>query len=272
MTFEESKENESALTLTWLLQQCGLRGAAAQSPVATAWERTVEHMHRASNSGQTIVQLVDWVSDFWVVRGTRFAAGVVPAWMPPDDIAAWPSLEAREMLAQLPFEARRTQHDAFDKRLSRLTTPTEVERSSREALSAYLALKAGLMQRVFDLPAIQTEHVRVWLASAIGHVLMSVTLSPQHDPQALADAARYRLSVPSQVVAELSLLDQLADRQLEILYKEASTRAVPSSSAAFGLAKARSGAITGCHSASRSAPGQPGQRYKAPPGSCAARC
>lgn len=222
VTFEESKTNESALTLAWLLEQCGLRGTDAPSPVATAWVRTVAHMHRASNSGQAIIQGVDWASDFWVVRGTRSAAVgrdyLFPAWMPPDDIAAWPSLGVGEMLAQLPFEATRTRRQAFDQRPSGLTAPSDLERSSQQALSAYVALKAGLRPSVFDLPAIQTEHVRVWLAAAVGHLLASVTLSPQGDRQALVDAARYRLRVPSQVVARLSLLDQLADRRLEILY------------------------------------------------------
>jgi hypothetical protein len=219
MTASHPAVNESAATFKWLTATLGLDVENDASPVRSAWNGVRAGMLMSAGSGQHILQSVDWISDYWVARGAVPAiplGQLAPAWMPPAGIDQWPLFEVEELDSLFP-EVRRSNYDAFIDGLRRTALPGSPEDSASAALDHYLALKSALVPRVFDVPAIQTEHVRVWLASAVGHMLMSAALTPA-DLRALAQNVLYRLGIPLQIAAQRGLLDQIADRHLEVLY------------------------------------------------------
>jgi len=71
---------------------------------------------------------------------------------------------------------------------------------------------------VFDFPAIQTEHVRAWLGASVGHLLMFAVLEPLAEPVLLATEVMRRMELVVRIAGERYPLDQVGDRQLEILY------------------------------------------------------
>ena len=213
-------ENESAATLRWLVARLGLDKNDDRSPVRSAWNDVRRLMRGPSSGGQLILQAVDWVSDFWLTRGavpTPALNQLAPSWMPPDEIDHWSAWEVNEAVSLLSDRARKSNHDAFT--ATSQTIPDSVgPETSAAALDRYLQLKSALVPRVFDLPAIQTEHVLAWLASAVGHLLMSAMLTPQIDIEAIAREVARRLQLPLHINLQQGLVDQFGDRHLEILY------------------------------------------------------
>jgi hypothetical protein len=213
--------NESAATLQWLVDRLGIDSSDDDQPVRTAWSDVRTSMRLASSSGQLILQSVDWVSDFWLARGavpTPLLNQIAPSWMPPDEIDEWPAWDAEEAISSLADRATRSNHGRFEAALQAATAPTDAEATAAAALERYVELKAGLVPRVFDVPAILTEHVRVWLASAVGHLLMSAALAPQNDVEAMAREVARRIDLPLQIGLQQGMIDQFGDRHLELLY------------------------------------------------------
>jgi hypothetical protein len=177
--------NESAATFKWLLAQIGLEGSDTVGPVRSAWNDARTTMLSWSSGGQQILQEVDWISDFWIARGAvpvadlgQFAP-LAPVWMPPEDITHWPAFDVEDVVALFPGQARQSNHTAFSEMILAARAPINADETALDALERYLELKSKLVPRVFDIPAIQTEHVRAWLAASVGHLLMFAALVPQ---------------------------------------------------------------------------------------------
>lgn len=220
MVTPQQDPNESAATLQWLVARLGLNTGDDTGPVRPAWIDVRTRMRRASASGQTILQSVDWVSDFWIARGavpTPAVSQLAPTWMPPDEIDHWPRFDVEDVVSLFSDRARRSNHDAFMASAS-AAKPTNPDDAAGAALDQYYKLKASLVPRVFDVAAIQTEHVRVWLGSSVGHLLMSAALTPQNEAEAVAQEVARRLELPLHMTPQQGLLDQLEDRHLELLY------------------------------------------------------
>lgn len=217
----QTDQNESAATLRWLVGQLGLDVGDDTNRVRSEWTDVRMAMLQQSASGQRILESVDWVSDFWLTRGavtTSLINQLAPVWMPPDEIDHWPSFDVRDALAPFSDRSRRSNHDAFKAAVEATPAPIKPDESAAVALNWYLELKSALVPRVFDVQAIQTEHARIWLAAAFGHLLMFAALSPQIDVEATAHEVARRLAIPLQVGRQRGLLDQFGDRHLEILY------------------------------------------------------
>jgi hypothetical protein len=213
--------NESAATLKWLMAQLGLDAPGDDGPVRSAWSGVREAMQARTEGGQRIVQAVDWISDYWIARGALPVPGMgqlAPVWMPPDGLGEWPGFGVGAAIAPLADRATRSNRGAFAELLSATPAPPAADSSAAEALDAYLTLKAALVPRVWDRAAVVSEHVRVWLAACVGHLLMAIPLSPPDQLLLLGKEALRRLSIPAQLARQLELLDDLGDRQLEILY------------------------------------------------------
>ena len=217
MSLTDQHVNESAATLRWLVTHFGMEGADG-GPVQSAWNEARSAMRQVTSGGQLIMQSVDWVSDFWLTRGAATTVvGLAPRWMPPDDIDQWPAFDVQSAIAPLADRSRRSAHDTFARAVRSTAVPVD-DGSAAAALDRYLDLKASLVPRLFDSAAIHTEHVRVWLASSVGHLLMSAALTPESDVDAMAGAVEYRLQVAQYICRQQETLDQLGDRSLEILY------------------------------------------------------
>lgn len=213
--------NESAATLAWLFKTLHLDQDEAASPLRSAWNDIRERMLRSSRGGQLILQSVDWVSDFWLARGaiaSPWGSSFAPNWMPPARIEDWPTFGVQDVIAAMPCNANRANRQAYLNSLKGTLSPKNPRRTAAAALAQYLELKAALVPQVFDVPAVQTEHVRVWLASSLGHILMSVALTPPTDSEALNQAILYRLSLPQKVGLQQGIVDEIQDRHLELLY------------------------------------------------------
>ena len=120
------------------------------------------------------------------------------------------------MAALFPGRARRSNNAKLLETLSATPESNNSETSAREALAWFYKLKAGLTPRVFDIHAIQTEHVRVWLGASIGHLLMGIPLTLDVDASAAAEAVVGRLALIQK--GEYETIDQVGDRRLERLY------------------------------------------------------
>jgi hypothetical protein len=64
---------------------------------------------------------------------------------------------------------------------------------------------------------VQIEHIRAWLGTSLGHLLMSITLTPPDEPDALGAATLQRLAIPLQV-APSSPVNEFEERNLDLLY------------------------------------------------------
>jgi hypothetical protein len=213
--------NESAATFKWLVAQLGLDRKDETGPIRSAWNDVRTRMRRASSNGQQILQPVDWISDFWVTRGAVPVSDLdefAPAWMPPEDITHWPAFDVEDVVALFTDRAGRSRHSALLEMVSATPEPTNPDETASDALARYFELKSALVPRVFDIPAIQTEHVRAWLASSVGHLLMSAALTPQMELVVLAKEVVRRLEIAQHVAGQRYPLDQLGDRPLEVLY------------------------------------------------------
>jgi hypothetical protein len=215
---ENGGANESAATFKWLAAQLGLdRGD--KTAIRAAWKQARKIMLCESSSGQIIDQPVNWISDFWIARGAKSGPvlhHLAPEWVPPMDITHWPSFGAAGVAELFAGTARRSNNANLFETLSATPESNDPETTAREALAWFYKLKAGLTPRVFDLPAIQTEHVRVWLGTSIGHLLMAVPLALDVEASAAAEALTYRLALVQR--GEYETIDQIGDRRLERLY------------------------------------------------------
>lgn len=218
---QPDQPNESAATLKWLTALLGLDAAGDDEPVLAAWIGVRDRMRQRADGGQLILQTVDWISDYWIARGARPVPAIgqlAPTWMPPERLTDWPDFGVRTAIAPLADRATRSNHGAFKALLEATPTPPAADDSASQALDTYSALKAALVPRVWDTPAIVFEHIRLWLASSIGHLLMAIPLSPPDQLPVLGREALRRLFIPVQLAQQLAWLDDLGDRQLEILY------------------------------------------------------
>lgn len=227
--------NESAATLNWLVARLGLAGSDAAGSVRSAWNEVRSRMRAASSGGQFIQQQVDWISDFWVARSAvPVMDQLAPAWTPPEDINHWPEFGVEEVVALFPRSAGRSNHNSLVEMVSATHEPTNADETARAALARYLELKSALAPRVFDIAAIQTEHVRAWLAASVGHLLMFAALAPTADPAAPTEEVLRRVGIAARVAAQRYALDLLGDRQLEVLYN---ARMRPDGNLSFGAVR-----------------------------------
>jgi len=212
--------NESAATLKWLVAQLGFHNTGDAAAIKSAWDEVRTTMLQQAQSGQLIVQAVDWVSDFWLARGAVPVPGIeelAPTWMPPNAIDDWPTFGAEDIVSVFAHAAVASNHDAFTLEVQATSEPVSPEESAVAALERYLGLKSALVPRVFDIPAIQTEHVRCWMAASVGHLLTGA-LAPPGNPDAVTQELFYRLQIPLHVAQQQGLLDLVGDRHLETLY------------------------------------------------------
>jgi hypothetical protein len=237
MQARHQNPNESAATFKWLVARLGLGQSDRTGPVWSAWNDVLMTMRRASSSGQQILQSVDWISDFWVTRGAMPAlipGALAPTWMPPAEITHWPAFDAEDLVTLLVDRAARSKHSAFLELIAAESEPADPDETAGAALARYLELKSGLVPRVFDVPAIQTEHIRVWLAAAVGHLLMFAALVPQSQMVVLAKEVMRRLDIARYVSSQRYELDQVGDRHLEVLYN---ARMLPDGRMSFGAVR-----------------------------------
>ena len=221
MASQQDHVNQSAATCQWLLTQLSLDKNADTSRVRSAWDDVRTRMLREANNGQLIVQPVDWISDFWVARGAVIPwplSNLAPRWMPPDEIDRWPTFDVDKVIPALSDSARKSNHDAFIQTIQTTPAPANPDDSAVDALEQYLTLKSVLVPRVYDIPAIKTEHVRIWLASSIGHFLRFAPLVPPGNVETVALEIVRRLGISAQLASEENMVNQMGDRNLEILY------------------------------------------------------
>jgi hypothetical protein len=221
MATQQNNLNESAATYRWLVTQFSLDKNDGTTRVRSAWNDVRTRMHQQSTNGQLILESVDWVSDFWIARGAVTVwpiDNLAPTWMPPDEIEHWPVFDVEDVITSLSDRASRSNYDAFIQMTRATAEPANADDSAVDALEQYLKLKAVLVPRVFDVPAIQTEHVRVWLASSVGHLLMFAPLTLPGNLEWVAREVVRRLGIPAQLGRQQGLIDLMGDRSLETLY------------------------------------------------------
>jgi hypothetical protein len=221
MATQQDHPNESAATCQWLVTQLGLDKNNETSPVRSAWNEVRTKMYQQSTNSPLILESVDWVSDFWVARGAVSAwplNNLAPTWMPPDEIDQWPVFDVEEVIPSLSDRANRSNHDVFIRTIQATAEPVNPDDSAVDALEQYLTLKSALVPRVFDVPAIKTEHVRVWLAASLGHLLMFAPLELPGNLEGVAREVVRRLGIPVQLGRQQGMVDLIGDRHLETLY------------------------------------------------------
>jgi hypothetical protein len=198
-----SFSNESAISFNWLREQAGLDVPTGK--VSATWDRIKTQMR---NMDQVIVSTQDWVSDYWICKGAQIKTVFAAKWEPPDELDAWPVME-------LPLKnVRPTNYKQFLAILARAKVDGSYD--SDDAVQKFYALDDATQARG-DVSMHQAQYVRAWLFTALGPLLMSVTLSPQHHADALIAETVRRLLIPKQfTIAKWGLA--FSEGEAEILY------------------------------------------------------
>ena len=229
--------NESAVTFAWLSDLCGAAGDGSSGEAQALWDAVAQEMFGRT---QMIVYGQEWTSDFWLARGTRIASGMLgPKWDPPRLVAEWRGGGAA-MAAAIGLPGRMTNHPAFLKVLEEAAL--RAEGFDTDALSEFLRWKGEIAQHA-DVRMRQVEHVRAWLGTSVGHLLMSVALSPP-DP-AVTEAMVGRLRLPLQYELPPNWVNDFEERRLETLYNWHISTQGGFCRRGHGSGRARSGVSTG---------------------------
>lgn len=205
-------ENESALSVRWLRQNIGLTGIGPDF-CGSLWVRTRDAMR---SSTQIIGSLQDWISDFWLCRNADAHPflGVAPRWDPPDELDEWPALTSGLEERYKPEHVRRTNHVRFTQLLGSTGEPSE---DWSDAAREFFELNLETMEQA-DPAMVQAEHVRAWLATALGNLLSSIALSPNLDRETLIAESRRRLLIPRELRAAPKWGAQFLEGEIGILY------------------------------------------------------
>jgi hypothetical protein len=202
--------NESARSFSWLSNSIGIGQTSGPGAAERLWEQTIKEM---SDHTQFIVYTQDWLSDFWLARGTRVAGITLgPTWDPPSSLDEWRN-GGHAMAAVMNLPGRRTNHAAFTTILAENAIPEAPQDTA--ALDQFLQWKSEIT-RDKDVRMTQLEHVRAWLGTSVGHLLMSILLSPP-EPSLMLGAAN-RLQLPLQFELPTAWSNDFEERRLEMLY------------------------------------------------------
>jgi hypothetical protein len=208
--YDSTMLNESARSFSWLSNSIGIGQADVPSVAERLWEQTSKEMFGRT---QFIVYTQDWLSDFWLARGTRVAGITLgPMWDPPASLDEWRN-GGHAMAAVMDLPGRPTNHAAFKTTLTE--NPAPETPYDPTALDQFLQWKSEIAHEK-DVRMIQIEHVRAWLGTSVGHLLMSVLLTPP-EPALMLGAAN-RLRLPLQFELPTSWANDFEERRLEMLY------------------------------------------------------
>jgi hypothetical protein len=207
--------NESANSVKWLSGRLGLAAPEA-SPCRRTWDRVKTAMRAES---QHMMTTQDWPSDFWICKGAEpLPIGVVPTWTPPDEIDEWPALPDRLASVQY-LRARPTNHTEFERVLGSATGEADTDNDA--ALADFYRLINSVSGRG-SVALVQTEHVRAWLAAAVGRLLVGLVLSPQSPHELLVAEGQRRMLLPRRLITRnspsLYYGFQFAEGELALLY------------------------------------------------------
>jgi hypothetical protein len=206
-------QNESAITFALFSSTLGTTKQDGPRSAWQLWDRTRRQM--LHGTGQVILQEVDWISDFWLARGSRITAGILaPTWNPPTSLEDWPGDgEATTAAVGLPsrctngrallalFQQESSRQDSYD--------PT--------ALPEFLQSEAAI-QSHGDSRMVFGEHVRAWLSTSVGHLMQGILLSPSLESPEYAIAAFQRFQWPLQINLPNMWIPEFEDRRIELLY------------------------------------------------------
>jgi len=141
--------------------------------------------------------------------------GLVPAWNPPDELDEWPVLGVDLDSTGFSGMARPTNHAAF---AGLLAGVKEVPPGGSDSAVLQFYALDDATQVLGDVPMFQAQHVRAWLATAFGNLLMSIALSPQADHEQLVAEGRRRLLIPRRLQAAPKWGVQFEEGELGLLY------------------------------------------------------
>jgi hypothetical protein len=202
--------NESAATLAWLSRTLALTRDTSSSRVRAAWATTRSQMLRGS---QAFLYSQIWISDFWIARSSKNTPlSLAPSWDPPEAVEEWPSLGVRHVIDESELAWFRTRQMPF----GAVTGGGDSNEANGAALS-FFELRSAIRQHG-DVRMKQLEHVRAWLGTAFGHLLMSVALTPAEDVDALIENAVERLRIAQRVPLSASLANEFEERRLDLLF------------------------------------------------------
>jgi hypothetical protein len=199
-----SYHNESAISFNWLKQTIE-PGGEQPGIVVQSWNNTRDRMR---NMKQGYASSQHWVSDYWICKGIQFSGQFMAKWTPPDHIDEFPSPGL-----QIPH-AHRTNHSYFSDILTQAPAPEGFD--VNEAVNKFFALDDATIERA-DSPMHQAQYVRAWLFTALGPLLMSITLSPRYDQDVITSETKRRLSIHQRFKKGLFGI-HFSEAELEILY------------------------------------------------------
>ena len=204
--------NESAVSFAWLADRLGLV-TGKPGRTKAVWQGVRDQMRRTD---QIFASSQDWISDFWLCKATQInPLGIVPKWDPPDDLDEWTTLDIDLSSMALSAIVRLANHAAFERMLAGVK---EVPGGGTDAAVLQFYELDQATRVPGDLAMLQAQHVRAWLATAFGNLLMSIALSPQSYHEQLVVEARRRLLIPRQLKAAPMWGVQFAEGELGLLY------------------------------------------------------
>jgi hypothetical protein len=166
------KHNESAISYVWLNDKFGFALNQSSNPVNEAWKNIRKQMLSVT---QRFGYSQDWISDFWLARSSENSTvmSLVPKWDPPEKVDEWPTLGVHHLVDGNPFMLYRTNNQFFQNLLTDASLPDE--HNSQIAVSRFTTMLSEIKMHA-DSKMIQKEHVRAWIGTAIGHLLMGIVL------------------------------------------------------------------------------------------------
>jgi hypothetical protein len=208
---------ESAMTYVWLEASLGLAGNAADL-VSGRWTEVRDAMRRRGDVQQEIIYATDWISDYWVTKGTKRSdlATFAPMWSPPEELSDWPSFDiARLMESGLPGAVART---AFSPPRAAGSDGVGA-RDWADAAQRFIVMESEI-ERHGDATMVHGEYVRAWLKCAVGDFLKALVLSPEADEEWLRTATVTRLSTPLgfELPSHWVMANEFEGKTLELLY------------------------------------------------------
>ncbi len=185
--------NESARSFFWLSTSIGIEHGSVPSAAKNLWDEISKEMLSRT---QSFMYEQDWLSDFWVARGSKITTQfLVPTWNPPESLDDWP-MGGQQIAGATNLPSRRTNNPAFSKVLE---DNADLQAAyDPAALPEFLQWQAEVKRRG-DPRMIQIEHVQAWLATSAGHLLLPIALNPAGATSALIDPAINRLQLCSLV-------------------------------------------------------------------------
>jgi hypothetical protein len=218
---DTANHNESSISYCWVKQQFALDVNENSSPIATAWMKIRDSMR---NTKPQVVYTQDWVSDFWLSRSfdTEGSFALAPMWNPPDLIDEWPVINIQPFITCKALPNIKTSNKIITGLFENAVLPANND--NYEAVDKFMFMKNNIKYHA-DINMVQKEHIRAWIGTAIGHLLMGIVLSPKEETHDLVQGTIQRLSIPLQTKLPDQWINDFEDRRIELLYnKRLSTR------------------------------------------------